>query len=63
MIILLFTIIIIKYINDNKDNFININDFNLKDKRTDVDKLKDDDIDFIILLFNTLLKTIIKKIR
>jgi len=50
-----------EYIDDNKDSFINIDDFDLKDKRVDVDELKDDDIDFIILLFNTPLKTIIKE--
>ena len=50
-----------EYIDDNKDSFINIDDFDLKDKRVDVDELKDDDVDFIILLFNTLLKIIIKE--
>jgi hypothetical protein len=61
MIILLSTVIIIKYINDNRDSFIDIDDFDLKDEGADVDELKDDDADSIIPLFNTPLKTIIKE--
>jgi hypothetical protein len=61
MIILLSTVIIIKYINDNRDSFIDIDDFDLKDEGADVDELKDDDADSIIPLFNTPLKTVIKE--
>ena len=50
-----------EYINDNRDSFININDFNSEDEGADVDELNNNDSDFTILLSNTLLKTIIKE--
>ena len=49
-----------EYINNNRDSFININDFNLEEEGADLDCLKDDDSDLIIPLFNTL-RTIIKE--
>ena len=61
MIILLSTTIIAESIDNNKDSFLDIDDFDLEDEGTDIDELKDDDVDFIILLFNTLLKIIIKE--
>jgi hypothetical protein len=50
-----------EYIDDNRDSFIDIDDFDSEDEGTDVDELKDDDADLIILLSNTLLKTIIEE--
>ena len=55
------TLIIAEYIDDNSDSFIDIDDFDSEDEGTDVDELKDDDADLIILLSNTLLKTIIEE--
>ena len=50
-----------EYIDDNGDSFIDIDDFNSKDKRADVDELDNNDSDLIISLSNTLLRTIIKE--
>jgi hypothetical protein len=61
MIIFLSTAIITEYIDDNGDSFIDIDDFNSKDKRADVDELDNNDSDLIISLSNTLLRTIIKE--
>ena len=52
------TIIIITSFNNNNNNFININDFNSEDKRADIKESNDDNADLILLLSNTLLKTI-----
>jgi hypothetical protein len=54
-------IIIAKYINNNGDNYININDFNLKEEGANLKCLKDNNSNPIILLFNTPLGTIIKE--
>jgi hypothetical protein len=61
MIILLFIAIITKYVNNNRDSFVNINDFDLEDKGADVDKPDNNDSDPIIPLSNTPLKTIIEE--
>jgi hypothetical protein len=60
-IILLSTAIITKYINDNRDSFVDINDFDLEDKGADVNKLEDNNADPTILLSNTPLDIIIKE--
>jgi hypothetical protein len=49
-----------EYINNNRDSFININDFNLEEEGADLDYLEDDNSNLIIPLSNTL-RTIIKE--
>jgi hypothetical protein len=49
-----------KYINNNGDSFININNFNLEEEGADLNYLKDDDFNPTIPLSNTL-GTIIKE--
>ena len=61
MIIVLFTAIMAKYIDNNGDSFIDINDFDSEDKGVDVDKPEDDDADPTIPLSNTPLETIIEE--
>jgi hypothetical protein len=50
-----------EYIDDNKDSFIDINDFNSEEEEADFNCLKDDDSDPIILLSNNPLRTILKE--
>jgi hypothetical protein len=50
-----------KYINNNRDSFININDFNSEEERADLKCLEDNDSDPIILLSNTPLGTILEE--
>ena len=50
-----------EFIDDNNNNFININEFDLNNDKVDIKELNDNNKDFIILLFNikgTLLNTI-----
>jgi pyruvate formate-lyase activating enzyme-like uncharacterized protein len=54
-------VIIVKYINNNRDSFININNFNLKEEGANLKCLKDNNSNPIIPLSNTLLRTIIKE--
>jgi hypothetical protein len=55
------TVIITEYIDDNKDNFIDIDDFDSEEERADLNYPEDDDSDLIILLFNNPLRTILKE--
>jgi hypothetical protein len=50
-----------KYINNNRDSFININDFNSEEEGADLKCLEDNDSDPIILLSNTPLGTILEE--
>jgi hypothetical protein len=59
--ILLSTVIIAEYINNNRDSFININDFNLKEEGANVNKPEDNNSNPIIPMSNTPLGTIIKE--
>ena len=54
-------IIIAKYINNNRDSFININDFNSEEEGADLKCLEDNDSDPTIPLSNTPLGTILKE--
>jgi hypothetical protein len=54
-------IIIAKYINNNRDSFININNFNVEEKGADLKCLEDNDSDPTIPLSNTPLGTILKE--
>jgi hypothetical protein len=49
-----------EYINNNRDSFVDINDFDSEEERADLDCLEDDDSNPIIPLSNTL-RTIIKE--
>ena len=49
-----------EYINNNRESFVDINDFDLEEERADLDCLEDDDSDLTIPLSNTL-RTIIKE--
>ena len=49
-----------EYINNNRDSFVDINDFDLEEERADLDCLEDDDSDLTIPLSNTL-RTIIEE--
>ena len=49
-----------EYINNNRDSFININDFNLEEEGADLDYLEDDNSNPTIPLSNTL-RTIIEE--
>ena len=55
------TVIITEYIDDNKDSFIDIDDFDSEEERADLNYPEDDDSDLIILLSNNPLKTILKE--
>ena len=50
-----------EYINNNRDSFININDFDLKEEGADLKCLEDNSSNSIILLSNTPLGTIIEE--
>ena len=50
-----------KYINNNGDSFVNIDDFNLEEQGADLKCPEDDDSDPTILLSNTPLGTIIEE--
>jgi hypothetical protein len=50
-----------KYINNNRDSFININDFNLEEEGADLKCLEDDDSNPTIPLSNTPLGTILEE--
>jgi hypothetical protein len=50
-----------KYIDNNGDSFININDFNSEEEGADLDCLDDDDSDPTIPLSNTPLDTILEE--
>ena len=50
-----------KYINDNRDSFININDFDSEEEGADLECPKDDDSDPTIPLPNTPLGTILEE--
>jgi hypothetical protein len=50
-----------KYINNNRDSFVNINNFDLEKEGANLNYSKDNNSDPIILLFNTPLRTIIKE--
>jgi hypothetical protein len=47
-----FTLIIAKYIDNNSDSFININDFDLDDNKADIKEPNDNDRDPTIPLSN-----------
>jgi hypothetical protein len=50
-----------EYINDNRDSFIDINDFDSEDKGANLNCLEDNDSDLTIPLSKTPLGTIIKE--
>jgi hypothetical protein len=54
-------VIIAEYINNNRDSFVNINNFDSEEEGTNLNYLKDNDSDLIIPLSNTPLRTIIKE--
>ena len=54
-------VIIAEYIDDNRDSFIDINDFDSEEEGANLDYLDDDDSNPIILLLNTPLDTILKE--
>ena len=54
-------VIMAKYINDNGDSFVDINDFDSEEEGANLDYLDDDDSNPIILLLNTPLDTILKE--
>jgi hypothetical protein len=50
-----------KYINNNRDSFININDFDSEEEGADLECPEDDNSDPIIPLSNTPLRTILEE--
>jgi hypothetical protein len=49
------------YINDNRDSFVDINDFDLEDEGADLNYLEDDNSDPTIPLSSTPLGTILEE--
>jgi hypothetical protein len=54
-------VIIVEYIDNNGDSFININDFDSEEEGANLNYLEDNDSDLIIPLFNTPLDIILKE--
>jgi hypothetical protein len=54
-------VIMAEYIDDNRDSFVNINDFDLEEEGADLNCLEDNNSDPIIPLSNTLLGTILEE--
>jgi len=54
-------VIIVEYIDNNGDSFININDFDSEEEGANLNYLEDNDSDLTIPLFNTPLDTILEE--